>query len=417
MNARALKILAATRLLPLLLLLTLPVASQAQFVFVTNNGAITIMAYSGSDPILSVPSTVNGYPVTRIASLGGNASVTNLYIPSSVTNIADGAFSQMAYLMTITMPWNGFYAASPDGVLFNSEGTVLACFPNYASAADSHGFYAIPTTVTTIEPKAFFVGVRLKTLAISSNVVNIPPLSILCVSLTNFFVDYNNPYYSDYFYTNTYPSDMELLLNKSGDTLVAFAGGIDGSYTIPPGISHIGGGAFLYSQLSRVTIPGSVTTIGDGAFVDMQSLTSVTISSSVISIGDDAFGGCPGLTSVYFNGNAPTPANDTSVFEGDNTGTVYYQPGTTGWGPQFDGWPTWNPQAQTSGAGFGVQNQQFGFNITGNSNLVVIVQACTNLASPVWQPVQTNKLTGGTAYFSDPQWTNYPNRFYRFRSP
>jgi hypothetical protein len=47
----------------------------------------------------------------------------------------------------------------------------------------------------------------------------------------------------------------------------------------------------------------------------------------------------------------------------------------------------------------------------------VIVDACTNLSNPVWQPVQTNTFTTGSAYFSDPQWTNYPNRFYRLRSP
>jgi hypothetical protein len=41
----------------------------------------------------------------------------------------------------------------------------------------------------------------------------------------------------------------------------------------------------------------------------------------------------------------------------------------------------------------------------------------TNLANPTWYPLQTNTLTGGSFYFSDPQWTNYPGRFYRIRSP
>jgi hypothetical protein len=47
----------------------------------------------------------------------------------------------------------------------------------------------------------------------------------------------------------------------------------------------------------------------------------------------------------------------------------------------------------------------------------VVVEACTNLANPDWQPVQTNLLATGSVYFSDPQWTNYPGRFYRLRSP
>jgi hypothetical protein len=62
-----------------------------------------------------------------------------------------------------------------------------------------------------------------------------------------------------------------------------------------------------------------------------------------------------------------------------------------------------------------VQTIQFGFILTGNSNLIVVVEASTNLVD--WQPVQTNTLTTGSAYFSDPQWTNYPSRYYRLRSP
>ena len=49
--------------------------------------------------------------------------------------------------------------------------------------------------------------------------------------------------------------------------------------------------------------------------------------------------------------------------------------------------------------------------------MVVVVEAATNLSNPVWLPVQTNTLTGDKYYFSDPEWTNYPGRFYRVRSP
>jgi hypothetical protein len=109
-----------------------------------------------------------------------------------------------------------------------------------------------------------------------------------------------------------------------------------------------------------------------------------------------------------------------------NNAIVYYLPGTTGWG-YFSanyGIPTalWNPQVQTSGANFGVLTNGFGFTITGTGGLVIVVEACTNLASPLWTPMGTNTLTGnrfisGSSYFSDPQWTNYLGRFYRLRSP
>jgi hypothetical protein len=46
-----------------------------------------------------------------------------------------------------------------------------------------------------------------------------------------------------------------------------------------------------------------------------------------------------------------------------------------------------------------------------------VVEACTNLANPVWSPLQTITLTGSPVYFSDPAWTNYPARFYGLGVP
>jgi len=168
-----------------------------------------------------------------------------------------------------------------------------------------------------------------------------------------------------------------------------------------------------------VTIPNSVTSIGPNAFWGCSCLQSVTIGTNVTSIGNEAFAECFSLTNVYFIGNAPSVTNDVTVFSDDINGTVYYLQGTTGWSTTFDGCPAvlWNPQAQTSDGSFGVLTNQFGFNIAGATNLVIVVEASTNLANPVWSPVGTNTLTGGSSYFSDPDWTNYPGRFYRLRSP
>lgn len=64
-----------------------------------------------------------------------------------------------------------------------------------------------------------------------------------------------------------------------------------------------------------------------------------------------------------------------------------------------------------------VQSNSYSFSISGDSNMVVVVEACTNFSNPDWQPVQTNTLISGLACFSDPQWTNYSSRFFRLRSP
>jgi hypothetical protein len=151
-----------------------------------------------------------------------------------------------------------------------------------------------------------------------------------------------------------------------------------------------------------VTIPGTigglpVTNIGLGAF-------SVSL-----------------IKAVYCQGNAPA-ADDWSVFYGENLATVYYLPGTTGWGSTFGGRPTalWTlpyPLILNTGPGFGAQTNGLGFTISWATNASVVVEASPNLAEPVWTPVATNSLTGGSSYFSDPQWRDYPARFYRLRSP
>ena len=134
-----------------------------------------------------------------------------------------------------------------------------------------------------------------------------------------------------------------------------------------------------------------------------------------------AFANCTGLTGVFFVGDAPTLGSD--VFSGDDSATVYYLPGTTGWGPTFGGLTTKMlnqrvpPRVEASHASFGVRTNRFGFTITGTNDLVVVVEACTNLVNPIWSPLQTIGLTGGSYYFSDPQWTNYLVRFYRCRLP
>ena len=72
----------------------------------------------------------------------------------------------------------------------------------------------------------------------------------------------------------------------------------------------------------------------------------------------------------------------------------------------------WNPRVQTRGPSFGVGTNGFGFTITGSSNLVIVVEACTNLVNSTWLPVGTNTLIGGASYFSDPR-----NFFSRFSPP
>jgi serpin B len=73
------------------------------------------------------------------------------------------------------------------------------------------------------------------------------------------------------------------------------------------------------------------------------------------------------------------------------------------------------PLIHTADGNFGIRNHQFGFQVAG-TNAMLVVEACTNLASGAWLPIRTLTLTNGSAYFSETLSSNSPSRFYRVHS-
>ncbi|MBO5269357.1 MAG: leucine-rich repeat domain-containing protein [Clostridia bacterium] len=90
------------------------------------------------------------------------------------------------------------------------------------------------------------------------------------------------------------------LFTKDGAVLVCYAPAAqESSYTIPDGVTRIGGWAFQLSlSLKEIVIPESVAEIGDGAFEWCESLTDITLPECATSIGKDIFRGCTALTSL-----------------------------------------------------------------------------------------------------------------------
>jgi hypothetical protein len=327
------------------------------FNYTTNNGMITITGYNGSGGVVTIPGSINFLPVT---SIGGWAfsycGLTSVTIPNSVTSIGDSAFSGCESLTNIAIP----------NRVTNIGNTAFYWCTSLTSVT-------IGTNVTSIGNYAFQYCADLTSITIPNSVTNIGDVAFnWCTSLIAITVDTLNPVYS---------SVNGVLFNKSQTTLIQCPAGKGGSYTVPNSVNYVG---------------------------------------------DDAFYNCTNLIGIYFQGNAPNIGNE--VFgHGENVAfnaIVYYLPGTTGWGTfaQLTGRPTalWylpNPLILNNGTSFGVQTNGFGFIISWATNLSVVVEACTNLANPIWSPVGTNTLTGGSSYFSDCQWTNYPVRCYRLRLP
>jgi hypothetical protein len=288
--------------------------------------------------------------------------------------------------------------------------------------------------VTSIGDQAFGSG-GLTSITIPRSVTNLSlDAFFFCFGLPAITVDPRNSFYS---------STNGLLFDKGQTTVLLCPSGFAGScalsagiaaignsafnscvyltsVTMPPGVNSIADQAFENCyDLTNVTLPEGVASIGYATFADCTSLPNITIPDTVATLGLQAFAACGKLTGVYFAGNAP--GTNVAVFMSDPA-TAYYLPGTTGWGPTYDGistapWLLPYPVILSHGPGFGAQSNGFGFTISWATNQPVVVQACTNLASPVWLPVATKSLAGGTSQFNDPQWTNYSARFYRLSRP
>ena len=255
----------------------------------TSNDKLGDYAFYGCSRLtnLILPSSV-----TEIggAAFRGCSGLTNLTIPSSITSIAESTFRGCSGLTSLTIP---------SSVTEIGESAFNGC-----SGLTS---LTIPSSVTKIGYYAFKKCSRLTSLTIPSSVTWIGGSAFEnCSGLTSL----------------TIPSSVTSI----GDAAFYGCSGLT-SLTIPSSITSIGWGAFYgCSGLTSLTIPSSVTEIGGNAFSDCSGLTSLVIPSSVTSIGDAAFYGCNGLTSIYaYPENLPKLG--TEVFTGcDAKNCMVYVP-------------------------------------------------------------------------------------------
>lgn len=230
-------------------------------------------------------------------------------IPKTDTIIGVSAFNGCSGQFTVDAKNTAF--SSMDGVLFNSDKSVLIQFPTSKT-----GVYSIPSVVGEIGTFAFanctgLTSVIIPTTTYSigsyafsgcSGLVGTFPISsgisfigrnvfIGCSGITSFNIAPDNTMFS---FSNGVLLDLGQMLVKHCITSKT------GSYIIPADI--------LYIDYS--------------AFCDCNQLTSITIPETVSEIGPRAFANCTALTSIY--AKSPTPIDltrSTSAFESVNTKT------------------------------------------------------------------------------------------------
>ena len=269
---------------------------------VNEDGTASIYAYDGSESELTIPSALDGHPVTGIGKGAFliKGELTSAVIPDSVTSIDVNAFYGCLRLQAIEVSENNPYFTSVDGVLFDKAEKTLLSYPRGKATRS----YEIPDGTAAIGDSAIYHCDRLTNVSIPASVSSIGHNSFTsCMLLRKIDVSEANP---------AYVSVDGVLFDKAMNTLLAYPCAKDGSsYEIPDGIAVIGDSVFaLCKRLTGVVIPDSVTAIGRLAFSGCDRLTSIAISQGVTSIGAWAFSSCGGLTSVTI------PDGVTSIGEG-----------------------------------------------------------------------------------------------------
>ena len=221
------------------------------FHYVIVNDQAYIIGYGGWGGDITIPSTLDGYPVTRIANMAflQNDRIESVTIPEGVTSIGESAFESCWRLTSV----NGCQGVTSigDRAFYGSSLTSII----------------LPQTLQSIGYGAFG-GID---------------------ELDSITVDDNNLYYT---------SVGGVLYNKTGTSLLACPGGL-ASIDIPPIVTSIGDMAFLGNYyLTNVRMPPTLTNIGDSAFGGCASLTSISIPQGVTDIGAYTFQGCNSLARI-----------------------------------------------------------------------------------------------------------------------
>lgn len=230
------------------------VSDKNMFAYSENDdGTVTITGGNIVTPKLEIPAELEGKKVSAIGmnAFTGNNVITDLVIPEGVTTLNWYSFNTCENLETVTLP---------DSLEFIDSWAFERC--------SKLKTISVPANVTRINGGAF--------------AQNSSMTSITCDPANKNYVSVNG-----------------VLFTKDMKELVAYPGGIQGGYTVPAAVNHIGDAAFYGALgLDSVTILGNLDFIGFEAFAECSKLTDVAIRDGVNYVGYWAFRGCDGIKTL-----------------------------------------------------------------------------------------------------------------------
>lgn len=260
------------------------------FEYSVQNNYVKITKYLGSQSVVTIPSTIDNFPVTTIGkSFLENDVTLQINIPSSVSNIEVEAFTRGYNLTKINVDDSNLYYANynNDGVLYDKN---IKKIVQYPSGKKDESF-TIPNTVESIGEESFFQSGYKNKDEIYLKTINIPS-SIKIIEKSAFFQCYSLT-----------------------------------TVNMESGIKEIGSYAFgKCTKLKQINIPESIEIIRDNAFSECSSLETISIPENVTTIEGNPFAGLA-LTMVIVdpaNKNYANYNNDGILYDKNFTTIICY---------------------------------------------------------------------------------------------
>lgn len=194
--------------------------------------------------------------------------VTDVDVPSSITEIKKFAFSGCRSLKHITLP-----------------NTITSIGLEAFAYCDSLMGIDIPNSVDTIASFAFMLCKSLKHLTLPDGITTIGQCTFdNCWALESLVIPESVTVIGDWAFRQCY--DMA-------------------SLTLPEGLVSIGEQAFEYSSITTLELPHTLTYIGSSAFAMNRQLSGLHIPSSVLTIGPGAFSFCNTMQYITVDSDNP----------------------------------------------------------------------------------------------------------------
>ena len=270
-------------------------------------------------------------------------NLRSIMVPSSVTTVEDGAFSQMAALTTINVAPGNTHFYSNDGVLIEKIGSNdwVASYPVAKTGTE----YAVPEGIYGVRTGAFQCVANLIKLTLPASLKESPSSAEFtgyssAAKLANIEVATGN---------TAFKSIDGVLVSLDGKKLIAYPNAKPGAasslpayqgvigqpsasvYKIPDGVEIVGQAAFAQVNGLTAIELNEVKKLEKGAFDKQTKLRNVRLGSSVDTIEEGAFGGNQNLTAFDVDPLNPNYTSDDGViYNADKTELVLFPGGKGG---------------------------------------------------------------------------------------